>query len=153
MNKQVLTVPISTTTTDISGLQSDVTALETQNIGYTLSTNTLIQTALSSSTLVVPIDIAYAGGDVGDVITVNGAKTLHFTNCSNVGFSFTMDGTSATPTLIFDNCTLNSGFEDFIYLIDTNDCDKESVLIVKGCRTSAGVLIEDYKVNIIGGLS
>lgn len=123
-------------------------------VGYELTTNSLIETALAAGSPVLPTRIAYQGSDVDDLITLTGAVILKFVECSNVAFSFRWTDNAVTPPkLIFQDCTLNSSKADFLALLDIENATEEIHIECLNCYDSNNVALSDFSYRIIGGLS
>ena len=150
---------LSTTDSTVSTLSSGLSSAESRLdqlegvTGLNLSTNTLIQTALSSSSVVEPSRITYQSSDLNDLITLTGIKTLKFTDCGNVGFSFRWaDNDISPPQLIFQGCSLSSSYSYFDSLLDIENATGEIILKCLSCVDSNGQLIPDFTFSVIGGL-
>ncbi len=143
----------TSTTAALSVVEQDVAEIKNV-VGYELTTNSLIETALAAGSPVLPTRIAYQGSDVDDLITLTGAVILKFVECSNVAFSFRWTDNAATPPkLIFQDCTLNSSKADFLALLDIENATEEIHIECLNCYDSNNVALSDFSYRIIGGLS
>lgn len=136
---------------DITSIDGRVTVVEGRPGIEALSTASAINTALAANSTVIVKDVSVLDSQEDQEITIPAGKTLILDNVSNLAWEIIWSGNAK---LIIRNCKLKStktNLNDILGL-DSSSYDYTLTVNAEDNYDSSGLLLDEYKADIVGGL-